>query len=903
MSKLVLQDVANLQNESTVVTALASNNNVTEIALENTLSRDGTSPNQMLSNLDMNNYRVLNLPNAINDQEPTTYGQFTDAITAIGSGAVIDAPYVTLGNNPNLLSERVLTAGTYTSLTDSGPNGTIKVDVSDPELVALANTNSAADQVPYFTGIGTATTSTLSSYGRTLIDDADAATARATLGSVIGTNVEAWDADLDAVAGLATTGLISRTGAGTASTRTITGTANEITSTNGDGVAGNPTVSLPSALTFTGKTVTGGTYNSPALVTPALGTPASGVATNLTGTAAGLTAGNVTTNANLTGPITSVGNATSIASQTGTGTKFVVDTTPTLVTPVLGVATVTSVNKVGITAPATSATLTIPDGVTLTGPAASGTAMTLGNTETVTGVKTFGSAGAVGRLKLAGTTSGTTVLDASAAASGTLTLPSAVDTLIGKATTDILTNKTYDTAGTGNSFSINGVAATANTGTGSVVRATSPALVTPALGVPTALTLTNATGLPLSGLNTQGAYTVVANNSGSSAVPTAMDVSSITSKPSPISADIVLIQDSAASNAFKRTTVGALASAGSVASIAGNTGAFTLAGGLTNSTNQLQLDGNYTGWAIPNCTLAASVSANVLTVALKDNTGADPSATSPVYINYRNVTPATGTTTLVTQTAALSVNTSTTGVTLGTSNSTAFRFWVVVFNNGGTNVMALINCSTASQIYPLNSGFVASALQIGAGATNAGVFYSQGTAITSKAFRILGYIEYNSTGLATAGTYATAPNFIQTYGPGIRLPGETVQVIQTITNSTSIFTSSTYAVTTVTSSITPTSAANPIRVRTAGSARTQGAGTAGQLNLRRGTTTTIGTAFFAGVTNIRLPIYMEALDLPNTVSSQTYSVYMASSDNTTNVDYPEGPGAPHGLIFMEELQG
>lgn len=82
---------------------------------------------------------------------------------------------------------------------------------------------------------------------------------------------------------------------------------------------------------------------SPTFVTPTLGTPASGVATNLTGTASGLTAGNVTTNANLTGVITSVGNATSIASQTGTGTKFVVDTSPTLVTPVLGVATATSI--------------------------------------------------------------------------------------------------------------------------------------------------------------------------------------------------------------------------------------------------------------------------------------------------------------------------------------------------------------------------------------------------------------------------------------------------------------------------------------------------------------------------------------------------------------------------------
>jgi len=78
---------------------------------------------------------------------------------------------------------------------------------------------------------------------------------------------------------------------------------------------------------------------SPALVTPALGTPASGVVTNLTGTASGVTAGNVTTNANLTGPITSVGNATSVAAQTGTGSTFVMNTSPTLVTPLLGTPT------------------------------------------------------------------------------------------------------------------------------------------------------------------------------------------------------------------------------------------------------------------------------------------------------------------------------------------------------------------------------------------------------------------------------------------------------------------------------------------------------------------------------------------------------------------------------------
>jgi hypothetical protein len=66
---------------------------------------------------------------------------------------------------------------------------------------------------------------------------------------------------------------------------------------------------------------------------------------NTTGSAA-----TVTTNANLTGPITSVGNATAVASQTGTGSKFVMDTSPTLVTPILGVAAGTTWNGVTLNA-------------------------------------------------------------------------------------------------------------------------------------------------------------------------------------------------------------------------------------------------------------------------------------------------------------------------------------------------------------------------------------------------------------------------------------------------------------------------------------------------------------------------------------------------------------------------
>jgi hypothetical protein len=51
---------------------------------------------------------------------------------------------------------------------------------------------------------------------------------------------------------------------------------------------------------------------------------------------------------NLTGPITSTGAATTVASQTGTGSTFVMNTSPTLVTPVLGVATATSINSTTI---------------------------------------------------------------------------------------------------------------------------------------------------------------------------------------------------------------------------------------------------------------------------------------------------------------------------------------------------------------------------------------------------------------------------------------------------------------------------------------------------------------------------------------------------------------------------
>lgn len=155
-----------------------------------------------------------------------------------------------------------------------------------------------------------------------------------------------------------------------------------------------------------------------------------------------------------------------------------------------------------------SLTLAGTDGTTMTFPATSATIARTDAANTFTGTQTVG---ALVATTINGNTFTTGTYTLTGAAAKTLTFSNSLtlagtdattitfqgtDTYVGRATIDPLTNKTFDTAGTGNVFKINGVTISANTGTGSNVLATAPTLVTPVLGAATATSINASTVSP-----------------------------------------------------------------------------------------------------------------------------------------------------------------------------------------------------------------------------------------------------------------------------------------------------------------------------------------------------------------------------------------------------------------------
>lgn len=320
-----------------------------------------------------------------------------------------------------------------------------------------------------------------------------------------------------------------------------------------------------------------------------------------------------------------------------------------------------------------------------------------------------------------------------------------------------------------------------------------------------------------------------------------------------------------------------------------------------------------------NGTLVASVGSSALTVAIKTLAGADPSVTDPVRVVFRNATAATGDYTILDITAATSLVISS-GSTMGTANSTAFRLWIVGFNDAGTFRLGAVNCLSGVNIMPLSAwGIASSTAEGGAGAADSAQVFYTGTAVTSKAYSVLGYASYE-TGLATAGTWSAVPTRLQLFGSGVPLPGVLIQATRTdfpsvATGTTQIPNDNTIPQITegdeyMTRAITPASAANVLRVAgnlTLSSSGGAGSGITAAL-FQDSTANALKAIFQRSVASVSItaPLILSHAMLAGTSSSTTFRVRAGPNSAVTMTFNGESGsqyfgGVMNSFLHVEEI--
>ncbi len=149
--------------------------------------------------------------------------------------------------------------------------------------------------------------------------------------------------------------------------------------------------------------------------------------------------------------------------------------------------------------------------------------------------------------------------------------------------------------------------------------------------------------------------------------------------------------------------------------------------------------------------------------------------------------------------------------------------------------------------------------------------------------RYLAYVEWGASGVATPGTWTTTNLLmVQHIGPGIRMPGDMVQFLTSYPTPAASTSSTSFIYSGAGLALTPTSAANIMRIQFGATATKSGANDGIQSQISRGVvnnTNLIGNEarlYDNGSGATACFLVNIAYDIPNTSSSQAYGLQIYS---------------------------